>query len=293
MTVDDVAVEDVVARQAGVISLAQAVACGMSAASVRRRARSGAWRGVGPRVFLVGGHRLTDEARVRVAWLGADGSGPAVVTGHAAAYWHGMLDTPPRQIGITVPRRMHLRAPPGTVLLRRDLAAEDVRWVRDLRVAAPAFAALETALVVGSTFLDRVLQRHVPFPDIYRCYCRNLGRRGSSGAAGLLAAAADRADSDAERRLVTLLRAAGISGWVLGHRLGPWTIDLAFPDVRVAIEVDGWAWHVEVDRFRNDRRKGNAIVRAGWTLLRFTWHDLHTRPYEVLAEIREVVAAAA
>ena len=48
---------------------------------------------------------------------------------------------------------------------------------------------------------------------------------------------------------------------------------------------------VEVDRFRNDRRKGNAIVRTGWRLLRFTWHDLQTRPDEVVAEILDALAA--
>ena len=56
------------------------------------------------------------------------------------------------------------------------------------------------------------------------------------------------------------------------------------------MEVDGWAWHVDVGRFRNDRRKGNALTTAGWTLLRFTWHDLTNRPAEVLAEIRDVLA---
>jgi very-short-patch-repair endonuclease len=81
-------------------------------------------------------------------------------------------------------------------------------------------------------------------------------------------------------------------------RIGPgeWgrsRIHLAFPDQRVAIEVDGWAWHVDVDRFRADRRKGNALTRAGWTLLRFTWHDLVTRPAEVVAEIRHTLTAAA
>jgi very-short-patch-repair endonuclease len=287
-------IDDLVARQAGVISLRQAIACGVSAATAHRRARSGAWRRIGPGVFLVSGHRLTDEARVRAAWLAADGSGLAVVTGPAAAYWHGMLD-PPHRIAVTIPRRVHLQARPGTVLVRRDLPAEDVGWIRDLRVAVPALAALETAVVLpngGSTFLDRVLQRHVPFAEIYRSYCRNLGRRGSGRAGSMLAAAADRADSDAERRLIILLRGAGISGWVLGHPFGPWTIDLAFPEVRLAIEVEGWAWHVDADRFRNDRRKGNAIVRGGWTLLRFTWHDLHARPHEVIAEIREAVARA-
>lgn len=90
-----------------------------------------------------------------------------------------------------------------------------------------------------------------------------------------------------------LLREAGITGWVRGHPFGPFEIDLAFPATRLAIEVDGWAWHVDVERFGTDRRKGNAITGAGWTLLRFTWHDLTRRPTEVIREIRAALARAA
>ena len=86
-----------------------------------------------------------------------------------------------------------------------------------------------------------------------------------------------------------LLRDAGIGGWVLGHPFGPWRIDLAFPQQKVAVEVDGWAWHVDAERFRADRRKQNALVRAGWDPLRFTWHDLDARPASVLDEIQETL----
>lgn len=89
---------------------------------------------------------------------------------------------------------------------------------------------------------------------------------------------------------MAVLRAAGVTGWVLGHPFGPYRIDLAFPERRVAVEVDGWAWHVDVERFRTDRRKGNAITRAGWDLLRFTWHDLDGDPAHCLREIRETLA---
>jgi very-short-patch-repair endonuclease len=106
-------------------------------------------------------------------------------------------------------------------------------------------------------------------------------------------AAADRADSAAERLLVRILRDGGVSGWVLGHAFGPWRIDLAFPDRKVAVEVDGWAWHVDAERFASDRRKQNALVRAGWVPLRFTWHDLAARPARVLADVRAALAAAA
>jgi very-short-patch-repair endonuclease len=151
---------------------------------------------------------------------------------------------------------------------------------------------LETAVAVrdGSAFLDRALQKHVGFAPLYQSYCRNLGAYGGARVAELLVATADRADSAAERLIVKLLQGAGITGWERGVPFGPWTMDLAFPDAKVAVEVDGWAWHVDVDRFRADRRKGNALARAGWTVLRFTWHDLVSRPAYVVAEIRAAVA---
>jgi len=73
--------------------------------------------------------------------------------------------------------------------------------------------------------------------------------------------AADRADSAAERLTIKLLREAGVSGWVHGRPFGPSVIDFAFPGARVAVEVDGWAWHMDVERFRAGRHEGNA--RAG------------------------------
>ncbi len=147
---------------------------------------------------------------------------------------------------------------PGIVVRRRDLSWLDQVGTRDLWLAAKPFAALETAVALpdGSAFLDRALQIHVRFPALYRSYCRNLGRQGSSVAGRLITAAADRADSAAERLLVRLLRGAGNTGWVLGHPFGPYRIDLAFPAAKVGIEVDGWAWHVDAARFRNDRPQG-------------------------------------
>lgn len=280
-------------QQAGVVSLAQAVTCGISASTVRRWVGEGRWRRVRPAVFLVGGHRYTDEARVRAValWAGPQG----VITGPAAAYWHRMLEQAPAFIDLTVPAGRKPKPPAGVRLHRRDLDPADVRQRLGVRVAARPFAALETAVALpdGSVFLDRALQKHVPFAEVYRAYCRNMGRPGSAAAGRLLVAAADRADSAAERLLVRLLREAGIGGWVLGHPLGPYRIDLAFPAQRVAVEVDGWAYHVDPERFRNDRRKGNFITRSGWDLLRFTWHGLHTQPAESLREITDTLARAA
>lgn len=137
--------------------------------------------------------------------------------------------------------------------------------------------------------LDRALQRDVALADLREAHSRNLGRAGSAAAAGLLRSACDRAASEAERVAIALLREAGVDGWKRGYRVESYEIDLAFPASRVAIEVDGWAWHSDVERFRHDRQRQNALVLAGWTVLRFTWHDLINRRVQVIAEIRGVL----
>jgi very-short-patch-repair endonuclease len=86
--------------------------------------------------------------------------------------------------------------------------------------------------------------------------------------------------------MIKLLRDAGLAGWVRGHWLAGFEPDFAFPGRRIAIEVDGWAWHWDVERFRTDRQRQNTLELAGWTVLRFTWHDLTHQPAQVAAQIQ-------
>ena len=59
----------------------------------------------------------------------------------------------------------------------------------------------------------------------------------------------------------------------------------------MVIEIDGWAWHSDAARFRADRRRQNALVAAGWTVLRFTWQDVIGRPRQMVEEIVALVDA--
>lgn len=174
------------------------------------------------------------------------------------------------------------------LLRRRDLAAPDRVSLDGIALTALPLTVLETATQpgAGTAFLDRALQRYVGFAELYAAYCRNTGAHGMRRAGELLVAAADRADSAAERRLLRLLRDAGIIGYVRGLAVGPWLLDVAFPASRVWLEVDGWAWHADVERFRADRRKQNALVAEGWTVLRFTWSDLTDRPDDTVRRVR-------
>ena len=44
-------------------------------------------------------------------------------------------------------------------------------------------------------------------------------------------------------------------------------IDVALVELRIAIEIDGWAYHVEPDRFQRDRTKVVDLTVIGWTVV--------------------------
>lgn len=261
---------------------------------VDRRVARREWRAIHRSVYLVAGFRRGNEARLRAAALWA---GPAgLVSGASAAWWHGMLGELPETVTVVLPNGARRSPPDGIAVRRRELLWVDTTVRLDVPVVASPLAALEAAVELGArgpAFLDRVLQRHVRFPAVYRAYSRNLGSAGSRAMARLIIAAADRAGSAAERLLLRLLRGGLVRGWVVGYESEGFVIDVAFPRVKVAVEVDGWAWHVDVERFKADRRRQNRLVAAGWTVLRYTWHDLTQRPAEVLAEIVAEVGKAA
>lgn len=287
-------IERIIRRQAGVISRAQARASGMSTAKIGRLVASRRWMRMHPRVYLVADHELTFDARLHAAMLWA---GPvATLSGVGAAWWHGLLPHPPGMIDLTVPQGWKRQSQRGVRVRRRDLAPQDRVEAAGIWVTAAPLTVLEAAAELrpsGAELIDRALQRRISLDDLRRAHFRNLGRRGSAVSAEQLRAAADGATSQAERIMVGLLRAAGIDGWECGYRIEGYLADLAFPASHVVVEVDGWAWHTDVERFRHDRRRQNALVLAGWTVLRFTWHDLTIRPDAVVAEIRKALASAA
>ncbi len=137
--------------------------------------------------------------------------------------------------------------------------------------------------------MDRALQRDMEVERLWRAHLRNKGRHGSPAARRLLRAAGDGARSEAERLLVKLLRQAGITGWKTNYPIGKYKADVAFPEQRVVLEADGWAFHSDPEAFAKDRKRQNEIALMGWQVLRFTWLDLTRYPDRVIAEIAAAI----
>jgi very-short-patch-repair endonuclease len=118
-------------------------------------------------------------------------------------------------------------------------------------------------------------------------------KHGTRQLASLLPELRSGAEAESERLLAELLLSAGIAGHQLnfpvrvGNRI--YRIDAAFPHHRVAIEVDGYAYHSDRRQFQRDRERQNDLVAAGWRIIRVTWHDLTRQPDRVVRRITEML----
>lgn len=67
-------------------------------------------------------------------------------------------------------------------------------------------------------------------------------------------------------------------------------IDIAFVEQKIAVEVDGWAYHGKHrSSHAKDRQRQNLLVLNGWRVLRFTTGEIFGDMPAVLAMIQTVL----
>ena len=287
------------ANQHGVITRHQLGAAGVSSRSLHIMVDSGELVRVAQGTFLVGGAPETFRSRL---WISALATGGTIGFASAAQTW-GITPDQDAQIHVVLPhaRRVY---PPDYVRVHRTPVPLWALACRDgLSTTSMSWTLLDHASTLRSghriSLIDRGMQRGwVTEADVRGRLKRYPGRTGNAALRRLLPQLGDGAAAQSERKLHQLLRRAGIGGWRPNHPL--WSngelacvIDVAFPDRRIAIEVDGMAHHIDSERFTRDRRRQNRLVLDGWLILRFTWEDLVERPAYVIREIRAALAGTA
>jgi very-short-patch-repair endonuclease len=68
---------------------------------------------------------------------------------------------------------------------------------------------------------------------------------------------------------------------------GRYRLDFAYPGLRLVIEVDGRVAHLTPEKQRYDNRRGNALNRAGWTVLHYDWWEITNDADRVAREIAD------
>lgn len=68
------------------------------------------------------------------------------------------------------------------------------------------------------------------------------------------------------------------------------SLDIAFPELKIAIEVDGWEFHGKhKSAHLRDREKQNLLVLNGWRVLRYTAKQILGKPEQCLMEIENLI----
>jgi very-short-patch-repair endonuclease len=304
MATDHAALARLAARQHGVFTRAQALACGYAPTTVARRVREGSWRRVTAGVYASAGATLGFRALCWAALLLA-GRGAAVSHFAAAQLWHLPVDARRVHVTLPLPRRRVPR--PRVRWHRHHLADGDVQTVDGLPVTTLARTLLDCCLLLddarAAALLDAaLLRRRVQFDRLYAELRARVGWRGTPRLLRLVATLDPAAQSRAEGGLHQGLRARGWTGWVAQHPVFDAAglirrIDVAFVGIRLAIEIDGWAWHTDPERFRADRAPWNRLERLGWHVMHVPAADALLRLDTVLDAIeqrlRELGATAA
>ena len=80
------------------------------------------------------------------------------------------------------------------------------------------------------------------------------------------------------------------------HPKRKWTLDCAWPNLLVAVEIDGGGpgggRHRQRAGFRSDEEKHRSLLAADWRVLRFMGDEMRERPVQVVEEVAVIVRRA-
>jgi very-short-patch-repair endonuclease len=294
---DDNAIARLAARQRGVVSTRQLHAAGFDDAAIKRRRRAGHLHRLHRGVYLVG-HAVPPERAPEIAALLACGPGSIVSHRSAARLW-GLPSfrdwTTP--VEVTVAGRDASRRPGITIYRTQSFDVRDVRRIDGIPATAPARTLMDLAAVlpiddVEVAVVDAHARGLLAGGHLAEVLDRSRRRRGTKALRSLLerARAGGMTRSEAERRMLGLVRTAALPVPSVNARVGRFEVDFLWPDQKVIVEVDGYAFHAGKRSFERDRQRDAALVARGYVVLRVTWRQLATRRDAVIAQIAAALA---
>lgn len=300
----DAAIGRIAASQHGVFSRAQALRSGATESLVDRRVGSGRWIRLHRGVYAIDG---APPSWRRILMAGCLAAGDDALASHRCA---ALLLDIPGVVGqpipeITVPRGRAPRLVGVIVHESRRLPSVDVQRFDGIPVTSAARTLIDCAAIwpppVIEEALDDVLRRGLVSLSRLRWRMREVAVAGRPGAAVLwkLVQARNPADplpgSVLERRFLRQLRHGRLPEPVGQHRIRDAghliaIVDFAYPDARVAIEVDGYRYHSGRARWQRDLTRRNALTAPGWRVINVTADDIANRGGEVCLEIARALA---
>lgn len=247
-------------------------------------------------VYVPAGAAITHELRCECAALILPAD--AVITGRSAATLRGVplaLPDDPVEVVAGLETRLFRRA--GIDLRRCDVRADEAQpWSR-IRIATRRRTAfdllLDRPLPDAVADLDAALRVALVGKAEMELYLRDRHDRGIVQARQAFELADPRAQSRPESRMRVYLVLDCLRPEVQFdvYHAGRWvaTVDLAFPNYRLAVEYDG-VWHGAPLQVGSDRDRLNRLHAAGWEVVFITREHLR-EPHLMVCTVRAALHA--
>ena len=227
----------------------------------------------------------------------ACGPGAALSHRDAAALW-ALRPNNRAAIEVTVVGG-HRPGQRGITIHRTRALHEDERTVVDgIPVTTVARTLLDLAEVVDRRQVERAFEeaerrRLFDLRALETLARRHHGRRGLGVINELLAEATQppATRSELERRFLDLCREAGLPQPQVNTLVAGFEVDMAWPEARLVVELDGHEFHRTRAAFERDRARDAALQVAGHRVLRVTDRRLTRERGAVVDAVRALIAA--
>jgi very-short-patch-repair endonuclease len=270
----DMRLAELATAQHGVVHRRQLAALGFGDEAIKTRVRRARLLRLHRGVYAVGHRSLSREGRWTAAVL-ACGPGAALSHHSAATAW-GLRPGWGPITDVTVPSTAGRTAPSGVRLHRvATLGPRDTRRLGALRVTSPERTLEDLAAHLSPARLGRAIDE----AEARGLLARPLRTARLPGAAALRAAMEGRrvTGSDLEAEFLALLARAGLPRPRTNVVIGPYTVDVLFPEHALVVELDGFAHHRTRASFAADRARDRRLKALGYDVVRFTDADALTR----------------
>lgn len=281
------------AAQLGLVQTHQLQQLCLSANAVRNRVRRGRLHPIHRGVFAVGNPRITTRGEMMAAVLAC----PATILSNCSALALWGIVSPPQGAHHVTAEKWRPDRPGITVHAARALPGADPAAIDRIPLTAPARSLLDFATSAGAAELQRAVDearvlRLLPPGELERLRARAPGHHGWGPVNRLLAAEREPgfSRSEAERRLLALIRSAGLPEPRRNAHVAGYEVDFLWPEHGLVVEVDGYAFHGGRRPFERDRRKATEFQSAQLDLLPITWLQIAEEQAWVVGSIATVLA---
>lgn len=289
----------IAAKQHDLVTLSQATSAGITERQIRYRVQQGSLVAVHRTVFRTAGSEPTLKKAALAGCLAA-GDGAFASHGTGLTLW-GLGGPDGDSVHVTVPssRRPRLE---GVIVHRSDTTGASQRVHLD---RVPVSSLSRTLVDVASMppndlerLVDAALRTGHLSPDVLLKRASDAVFDNRPGIAVLREMAKDRVEggvpeSALESDTEALLKRCGLPAPIRQHKVivagRRVRFDLAYPDERIGIELDGRSPHWGRDRWQSDHRRDIATELGGWRVLRFTWWDVNHDPLFVVVSVAQLL----